>query len=303
LLYIGDAVCDGGSLTWEHKTKSDNLANLDVSNITTSQLEELELERIKFNAFKVADGVAERIDCGVAPDGYMKSFASKDAHELFYWDKRYLLDYVERKNNEVVAGYNYYSKLEDFSEKHVTIGEKYLEFVKFGCTSIGPACSHCQEMGWVDVACLPVPEPMPDYASDQFKYLHVKDTPRDIDGSKREVNDFNPRIQLKKLFQQGQWKDGDSETTHDFCQKFIVDEQIVRNALDELHYKEATRETRKREKRNRRDAEQKQSYDDINWLEIVNSKAINTLLVSTLDKYLIRRAASSSRRKKKFKQS
>jgi hypothetical protein len=58
-------------------------------------------------------------------------------------------------------------------------------------------------MGWVDVACLPVPEPMPDYASDQFKYLHVKDTPRDIDGSKREVNDFNPRIQLKKLFQQG----------------------------------------------------------------------------------------------------
>ena len=105
--FIGDAVCDGGSLTWEHKTKSDVLSNLDVSNITTSQLEELELERMKFNAFKVADEVAERIDCGVAPDGYMKSFASKDADKLFYWDKCYLLGFIERKNNQVVPGYNY----------------------------------------------------------------------------------------------------------------------------------------------------------------------------------------------------
>ncbi|CAB4043545.1 Transient receptor potential cation channel subfamily A member 1 [Paramuricea clavata] len=115
--YVGDAVCDDGSLTWEHKTKSDVLSNLDVSNITTSQFEELELERMKFNAFKVAEEVAERIDCGVAPDGYMKSFASKDADKLFYWDKCYLLGFTERKNNEVVPGYNYYSKLEAFSKR------------------------------------------------------------------------------------------------------------------------------------------------------------------------------------------
>ena len=130
--------------------------------------------------------------------------------------------------------------------------------------------------------------PLPDYQSAKFKYLHIKDTPRDIDGAKREVNDFNPRVQLKKLFQQGQFKDDDSEKLPDFCQKFIVDEQIVKNALDDLHYKESTKETRKRERRNKRDAEQRQTYDDINWLEIVNSQAINTLLVSRLDKYLIR---------------
>lgn len=66
-------MCDGGSLNWEHKTKSDYLSNLDVSNVTTSQLEGLELERMKFSAFRVAKEVAERIDCGVAPDGFMKS--------------------------------------------------------------------------------------------------------------------------------------------------------------------------------------------------------------------------------------
>ena len=286
--FIGDAVCDGGSLTWEHKTKSDVLSNLDVSNITTSQLEELELERMKFNAFKVADEVAERIDCGVAPDGYMKSFASKDADKLFYWDKCYLLGFIERKNNQVVPGYNYYSKLEAFSKKHVTIGEKYFEFVKFGCTSSGTPCGHCQEMGWVDVACFAIPEPMPDYTSDEFKYQHVKDTPSDIDGVSREVNDFNPRVQLKKLFHEGQLNNGDAEIIDNFCQKYIVDQYIVRNALNDLHCKEATRETRKKEKQNRRDAEQKQSYDDINWLEIVKNRTINKLLVSTLDKYLIR---------------
>ena len=77
LYNIGYAICDGGSLTWEHKSKSDVLSSLDLSNITTAQLEELELERMKYNAFRVADNVAERIDCGIAPDGYMKSFASK----------------------------------------------------------------------------------------------------------------------------------------------------------------------------------------------------------------------------------
>ncbi|CAB4043544.1 Hypothetical predicted protein [Paramuricea clavata] len=41
---------------------------------------------------------------------------------------------------------------------------------------------------------------MPDYTSDEFKYQYVKDTPSDIDDVSREVNDFNPRVQLKKLF-------------------------------------------------------------------------------------------------------
>lgn len=53
---------------------------------------------------------------------------------------------------------------------------------------------------------------MPDYTSAKFKYLHIKDTPKDIDGVKREVDDFNPRVQLKKLFQQGQLKQDDSDT-------------------------------------------------------------------------------------------
>ncbi len=54
LYFIGDAVCDGGALNWEYRKKSDLLSNLsDPSTVTTQELEELELERMKFNAFQV----------------------------------------------------------------------------------------------------------------------------------------------------------------------------------------------------------------------------------------------------------
>lgn len=46
-------MCDGGALDWEYKKKSDILSNLDVSTVTTRKLEELEMERMKFNAFQV----------------------------------------------------------------------------------------------------------------------------------------------------------------------------------------------------------------------------------------------------------
>ncbi len=97
--------------------------------MTTLQIEELDLDRMKFNAFRVAEEVSERIDCSVAPDGFMKSFVTKPADEMFYWDKEYLTNYLERKNT-VVPGHNYYSKVEDFSKAHIRIGNKCLEFVK-----------------------------------------------------------------------------------------------------------------------------------------------------------------------------
>ena len=54
IIFIGDAVCDGGAITWEYKKKSDILSNLpDPSTVTTQKLEELEMDRMRFNAFQV----------------------------------------------------------------------------------------------------------------------------------------------------------------------------------------------------------------------------------------------------------
>lgn len=115
-------MCDGGSLNWEYQKKSDVLSDLDMSTMTTLQLEELDLERMKFNAFQVAEEVSERIDCSVAPDGFMKSFVTMTADKMFYWDKEYLTNYPERKN-VAVPGHNYYSKIEHFSKAHIKMGK------------------------------------------------------------------------------------------------------------------------------------------------------------------------------------
>ena len=150
-----------------YKKKSDVLSDLDMSTMTTLQLEELDLERMKFNAFQVAEEVLQRM----APHGFMKSFVTKSADKMFYWDKEYLINYLERKN-VAVPGHNYYSKIEHFSKAHIRMGSKCLEFVKFACENDvdDSACLHCSEYGWIDSSCQRIPEPMPDYESPKFKY-------------------------------------------------------------------------------------------------------------------------------------
>ncbi len=117
--------------SYDHRKKSDYPLS---DYVTTARLEELEMERMRLNAFKVAHKVSERIDCAVAPEGFMKSFVSCEKQHLFFWDKVYLNDFFGKNHNAIVPGHNYVSKLEIFSGKHVIIGEKYLEFVKFACS-------------------------------------------------------------------------------------------------------------------------------------------------------------------------
>lgn len=55
----------------------------------------------------------------------------------------------------------------------------------------------------MDCACHRIPEPIPDKTSSSFKYLHAKDTPHSVDGVLRLVDQYNPRVQLKKCFEEG----------------------------------------------------------------------------------------------------
>ena len=48
IIFIGDAVCDGGALTWEYYPTCQILPT-----VTTRKLEELEMDRMRFNAFQV----------------------------------------------------------------------------------------------------------------------------------------------------------------------------------------------------------------------------------------------------------
>lgn len=117
-------------MNWEYKTKY-VLSQVDSSTVTTAQLEEIELDKMKFNAFEVVKEVADRVDGAIALDGYMTNFVRSTKDDLFYWDKKYLNDFIHRKPATVVQGHNYYSNLEGYSRRHVRTGDKYFEFVKF----------------------------------------------------------------------------------------------------------------------------------------------------------------------------
>ncbi len=71
----------------------------------------------------------------------------------------------------------------------MVVGEKYIEFVKFACKDFGDICKFYSLNGWNETECSRIPEPMPDYDSEKFAYLHVNKTPHEIDGIKRKVND------------------------------------------------------------------------------------------------------------------
>ena len=90
------------------------------------ELGEIEVQRMKHNAFSVCKEVAGRIDGSVAPNGYMEGYVSSDMDDLFYWATPYLKKYLEMKDHRdlKLPGVHYYTELCNFIKNHIRIGEK-----------------------------------------------------------------------------------------------------------------------------------------------------------------------------------
>ena len=239
---------------------------------------------MQFNAFKVCEEVALLIDGAVAPGGCLKAVVSNDMDGLFFWDKNILTTYIAHKNSKkVVPGYHYYKKLDIFLESHFKIDEKYTEFSK--CQS--ERCTFCS----VDGVALMNPvkrvlEPMPDYSNNTFAYLHINDTPSHIENEARPLNDFNPRVKLKEAFANGNIQVDNDEQIQKFSKKFIVDQDLVIAALEDLQTREFAKSVRQEGKNNRKDTEENKSYNDYNWKELIRTNEIKKLTIPNLNKYL-----------------
>ena len=59
--YVGDAICDGGPLEWEFRKPYDSFSNEQHARISIEQLEESEVNHMKYNAFKARDEVTDRV--------------------------------------------------------------------------------------------------------------------------------------------------------------------------------------------------------------------------------------------------
>ena len=94
-----------------------------------------------------------------------------------------------------------------------------------------------------------------------------------------EPDDFQPRAQIKRLFEESELVSGDSEAIGEFSDKYIVPEKFVAEYVEHLAqikmYKEKKKEETERERMERLNGE----YNDIDWVGLYNFDKLSSLRV------------------------
>ena len=150
------------------------------------------------------------------------------------------------------------------------------------------SCQSCKN-GWIGPKFDGIPEPMPDYSKlpayhykDVFSCSCLKD-----DGSLREVDDFLPRPNITKKFNNGELVPGDKQKVEEFSDVFIVEERYVEEYL--THLMNLKRTTKIREKQRQKESHERKEkhFNDYDWEFLTSStNEMRKLLVFELDKYI-----------------
>ena len=100
-----------------------------------------------------------------------------------------------RAKKLLIPGYNYFSVLQNFINKHSEVEEKYLDFLRSPCVD---TCEQCQKPTFIGLKWHMIPKPKPDYSDDGYHYLAVSKTQSKMNDQKRKINDFSHMSTWKK---------------------------------------------------------------------------------------------------------
>lgn len=140
-----------------------------------------------------------------------------------------------KEKKKSLPGYHYFQKISDFMDTHLRRGELFLEFRKGNCTSDGQydPCNFCKEETSVKAS----PQPFPDYSAlPEYKYLDFQST-HDL-MEEREIDDYLPRPNIRKLFNKHEIASDDVDAISQFSDKYIVDTDLVVKYCKHLEYLE-----------------------------------------------------------------
>ena len=160
-------------------------------------------------------------------------------------------------------------KILEFNEKNVETGELYAEFLKGSCKEKdGSLCKHCcvtdgpEEIPWTGPVTERIPRPIPDQSALTELYLSVHTfSSNDENGKKRIADDWQPRSNIKKLFEPGKLSINASDAITEFSSKFIVDEKLVKNYIEHLLQLQSVNEICNQERR--KEKKQVQGLKDV----------------------------------------
>ena len=85
---------------------------------------------MKFNVFKVCNELTSRMDCLPMLNRFSKSQTSLPKSELFFSSEVYLKTFIAATpaKKKLIPGYNYFSMLQKFINRHFEVGKKCFEF-------------------------------------------------------------------------------------------------------------------------------------------------------------------------------
>ncbi|RMX56689.1 hypothetical protein pdam_00024551 [Pocillopora damicornis] len=106
------------------------------------------------------------------------------------------------------------------------------------------------------------------------------------DGKRRGVDDYHPRARLKQAHKKNEINIEDSASVQTFSNRYIVEESLVRKYLAHLNHLEMMSGKRKMEKKNKNLKENTMSYEEFDWMEMLNSGTLAKQRVCLLDKYI-----------------
>ncbi|XP_032235410.2 uncharacterized protein LOC5510379 [Nematostella vectensis] len=300
---IGDAVVDGATIKWEHYKRFHGMTKEEIADLTIEEFDALEDQRMERNAWRITHQLAERIDGAPVLSDFINGIASESPDDMFFFNDNYLSQYTSKSKSlrATVPGASYFDKIFTFIELHLQTGELYTEFLKESCKkTLGTSCEYCLKNPWSGPVMTRIPRPFPS-ADDlpEFHYKNVHSTPlTDSKGNDRGPDDWQPRANIKKLFEQKKLSLEDNEEIKKFSQAFIVDEKYVRSYLEHLSSLETISKIREKQRKDARQERKKKEVSDYNWQELIENGKLPSLVVSELDKYLIHYNLSKTGKKK-----
>ncbi len=233
---------DGGALQWKYNKGLEDKTAAEVEAMSIDDINQIEEDAIKDNAWQVCNEVTKRIHMEPGPAGdLMLAMTDQPLSQHFFSNTRYLQDFHKsgKEKRKSLPGYYYFQKILKFMEDHTDKGELYME-VRIGhCTRDGyNPCPFCEKF---QPFTKPSPRPFPDYtALPKYRYCDLKNTPI----TDRTIDDFLPRAHLKEWFKNYKISSSDQEKIKMFADKYIVEPVLVRAYVKHLELLELKKKKR-----------------------------------------------------------
>ena len=90
----------------------------------------------------------------------------------------------------------------------------------------------------------------------------------------RETDDFLPRPNIASAFNEGQLSVDNKEQIDTFCNKFVVEEHLVKDSLEHLINLRRTKGIRDDDRIRLKEALKNKKYNDYNWNDLVKSDRV-----------------------------